>query len=357
MISEVKISSVKTPVSKGRLVSHTIKAMSKTGLFYVYGFLRFHLVKQQVPIIAYHRVSMPTDYPWSLTPVTPQKFEQEMIYLSHRYQIISLDELITSFKKSKTLPPKTAVVTFDDGYKDTYLNAYPILKKYNIPATVFLTTGHIGTGKLFWWDKVRYVVWKTKLNTLDLDEFGIYPLNSPGNRLQVANIIEKKLKILPDEEKSKSIDMLIQQSSVDIPSKLGAELVLSWDEIKEMSKNGINFGSHTVNHPILTRIPLEAARKEILDSKKHIEKELGQEVTTFCYPNGEPDDFNSDIEEILESNGIKCAITLTPAAFFSPASRLYELPRIPGTASFDTFKFVTSGLYTDLYPVWSLLRR
>jgi peptidoglycan/xylan/chitin deacetylase (PgdA/CDA1 family) len=331
--------------------------MSKTGLFCAYGFLRSRLIKQQVPIFAYHRVSMATDFPWSLTPVTPQNFEREIRYLSHRYQIIALDELITSFNKFKTLPPKTAVVTFDDGYKDTYLNAYPILKKNNIPATVFLTTGHIGTGKLFWWDKVGYVICKTELTTLDLGELGMYHLNSAGNRLQVANLISARLKQLPIKNRDELINRMVNSSGVDIPPNLGEELILSWNEIKEMSKNGINFGSHTVSHPILTRLPLEVARKEIIDSKKDIEKELSQEVTTFCYPNGEPGDFNNDIEGILKSNGFKCSVTLIPAAFVSPASQLYELPRIPGTASFDTFKLVTSGLYTDLSPVWSLLRR
>jgi len=357
MICKVKKLSMKSSSIQGKLVSITLKTMRITGFFGAYEFLRFCLAKQQVPIIAYHRVSPVNDYPWSLTPVTPQDFEQEIRYLSNRYKIVSLDELVTSFNKYKTLPPKTAVVTFDDGYKDNYLNAYPILKKYNIPATVFLTTGHISTGKLFWWDKVAYVIWKTELNTLDLGELGTYHLNSSRSRLQVTNAVTARLKQIPAENKDSLIRGMVKSSGVDIPPNLGKEIILSWDDIREMSRDGIEFGAHTVSHPILTRLPLEEARKEIIDSKKHIEKELGQEVTTFCYPNGEPGDSNSDIEDILKSNGFRCAVILKPSAFVSSTMRLFSLPRIAGTASFDTFRLVTSGLYTDLYSLRSLLRR
>jgi peptidoglycan/xylan/chitin deacetylase (PgdA/CDA1 family) len=357
MMSKAKKFPAKSLGIRSKLISLIIKAMSKTGFFCVYGFLRSRMFKHLVPIIAYHRVSEVDDYPWSLTPVTPKEFEQEIRYLSHKYHIISLDDLVTYSDKLKTLPPKTAVVTFDDGYKDTYRNAYPILKKYRIPATVFLTTGHIGTGKLFWWDKVGYVIWKTESNTIDLGELGIHHLNSASSRLQMSNTVITTLKQFSIKKRDELINGMVVSNGVDIPPNLGEKLILSWDEIKEMSKNGISFGAHTVSHPILSRLSLEAASKEILDSKKHIEKELGQEVTTFCYPNGEPGDFSGDIEGILKSNGFKCAITLSPAAFVSPTSRIYELPRIPGTTSFDKFKLVTSGLYTDLYPIWSLLRR
>jgi peptidoglycan/xylan/chitin deacetylase (PgdA/CDA1 family) len=318
------------------------------GFLRAYHFLRSHLVKQQVAVIAYHRIDWADNCPWSLTPITPPEFDREMKYLRRNYNIISADELSTALSDLNSLPPNTAVVTIDDGYKDVYVNAYPILKKYNIPATVFLATGHIGTGKLFWWDKVGYIIWKTGLDTLDLGELGIYHLNSTGTRLQVAKIIEKKLKLMPDEQKNESINTLVKLSRVDIPSNFGSELIMSWDEIKEMNRNGIKFGAHTVNHPILARLPLEAARKEIIDSKKHIENELGQEIVTFCYPNGEPNDLNDDIEKILENSGFKCAVTTVPAAFVSQGTQPYRLPRIPGTSSLDNFDLLMSGLYLDL---------
>ena len=196
------------------------------------------------------------------------------------------------------------------------------------------------------------IIWKTKIDTLELDELGIYHLASDSDRQNIGNTVVTRLKQLPVKNRDTLIERLVKLIGVDIPVDLGKELILSWGEIKEMSQNNISFGAHTVNHPILTRLPLEAAKKEILDSKRHIEKELGQEVTTFCYPNGEPGDFNNDIEEILRSNGFKCAVTLEPAAFVSPRTQPYRLPRISGASSFDTFEVLMSGLYLDLVAKW-----
>jgi peptidoglycan/xylan/chitin deacetylase (PgdA/CDA1 family) len=341
---------------KSKLVTQTARVLRAAGFCRVYGFIRSRLVEWQIAIIAYHRVAGATDYPWSLTPVSPQDFDRQVRYLRRTYRIISLEELSNSLGDLKALPPKTAVITFDDGYRDVFLNAYPVLKKNGIPATVFLTTGNIGTCNLFWWDKVGYVIWKTGLDALDLGELGIYHLKSAGCRLQASRIIEKKLKKMPDEKRSEWIEALVRRSGVDISTKLGKELILSWDDVKEMSRNGISFGSHTISHPILTRLPLEAAGREIVESKRKIEAELAREVTTFCYPNGEPGDFNCDIQEILKSNGFKCAVTLKPSAFVSSEAPLFELPRITGASSYELFELIMSGLYLDLSAVWERLR-
>ena len=338
---------------KKRLAKNVLRAARRTGFLHVYSTLRSRLVKRKVAILAYHRIDWATRYPWSITPnVTPDNFDLEMRYLHQRYHIISLDELSNNLSDLKVLHPNTAVVTIDDGYRDVYLYAYPILREFNTPATVFLTTGNIDTGNLFWTDKVSYIIWKTKLETLEIDELGTHHLTSDNERNSIAHIVVEGLKQLPVKERDEFIERLVRLSGVDIPKNLGEELILSWDEVREMSRNGINFGAHTVNHPILTRIPLETARKEILDSKRRLEEELDQEVTTFCYPNGTPGDFNDDIEDILKSNGFRCAVTYLPQAFVSPGTQLYRLPRITGTPSFDTFELFISGLYLDVVDKW-----
>jgi peptidoglycan/xylan/chitin deacetylase (PgdA/CDA1 family) len=331
------------------LIKLALRISRRFGVFSVYGFLRSRLVKRNTAIIAYHRIDRTTKYPWSIGCVDPEDFDSEISYLRKRYQILSLDELVDALYGLKTLPRNAAVITIDDGYKDIYLNAYPILRKHNVPATVFLVTGNIGTGNLFWWDKFRYVIWHTGLKTIELDDANIYQLD-PDNRQRAISVIEGKLKKIPDEKRVELIDKIVRQSGVDISPDFGKELILSWEEIKIMSRNGIDFGAHTVNHPILTRLPLEKAEKEILDSKRQIEKELGKEVTTFCYPNGGPDDFNKEIEEILKNNGFKCAVTFAPAAFVLPPAQSYRLPRIGGTSSYDMFELIMSGLYFDITP-------
>ena len=152
-------------------------------------------------IICYHRIK---DEPWPhLRPTKVADFENQMQYLSNMYNPISLERMAHHIQNGKPLPPKAIAVTFDDGYQDNYENAYPILKKYNIPATFFLTTGFIGTGDIPRWDKGYYTDQKV--------------------------------------------------------------LMLSWKQVLEMSDSGISFGSHTLSHPFLTRIPRKQAQKEILN--------------------------------------------------------------------------------------------
>jgi peptidoglycan/xylan/chitin deacetylase (PgdA/CDA1 family) len=338
-----------------RVAHKMVRLARQAGLLHAYSSLRTRLVKHKAAILAYHRIDRIDHFPWSVTAVPPQVFEAEINHLRRRYRLISLDELAIAIRDCRPLPLNAAVVTFDDGYKDFYINSYPILRKYDVPATVFLTTGPVDTGQLFWSDRVRYAIWKTKLDKLELDDLGSYRLNRLESRISAGRVVTEKLKKLYIRDRDQMIEKLVRSSGVDIPSGLGKELILSWEEIKEMSKNGISFGAHTVSHPILTRVPLETAREEILGSKRRIEAELDHEVKAFCYPNGGPDDINEDIENILRSNGFNCAVTLAPAAFVLSKSQLYRLPRIAGPPNYDTFELLLSGLYFDMARIRSHL--
>jgi len=162
----------------------------------------------------------------------------------------------------------------------------------------------------------------------------------------------EKFNTLPEDKKRDLIKKLENISEVNIPDDISKEKTLSWDEVKEMNENKIDFGAHTVNHPILTKIPLEKAEYEILQSKKDIEKRLNKPITTFCYPNGLADDFNSDIIDLLKKNGFICAVTRIPTIITSKTN-LYELGRIPPGWSYNSFKFYTSGMYSSFGNIFS----
>ena len=334
-----------------KLAKRTAGVFGRIGFFSAYGSIRSRLCECQAVIISYHRIDSAAHYPWSITPVSPDVFDLEMRYLREKCHVLSLDELAYSLENSSELPKNAAVITIDDGYKDIYLHAYPFLKKYGLPATVFLATGSIDTATPFWPDRVGYALWNTGLDMLDLDEMGVWRLPSGGERSTSIGNILARLKLFPRQKRDELIERLVARAGVEIPSTLGRELVLSWDEIREMSRGGISFGAHTVNHPILSRETLETARKEILDSKRRIEHETGHEVSTFCYPNGESGDYNADIERILKTNGFNCAVTLVPSGFVSAETPLFRLLRVTGASDFATFKALTSGFYLDLAAV------
>ena len=118
-------------------------------------------IRTQIPIIMYHHIGNKKDG-FLLNRTNTIDFEKQLIFLKKKYEIINFERLIQAFKENKTLPKRTAIITFDDGYKNNYTEAFPLLKKYNIPATIFLTTGHIETDNTFWWDKIGYVLCNTK---------------------------------------------------------------------------------------------------------------------------------------------------------------------------------------------------
>ena len=319
--------------------------------------------------------------------VSVNMFNQQMRYLSKNYNVISLDHLVDSLKNNSPLPKKGVVITFDDGWRDNYSFALPILKKYNLPATIFLTSGYIGTNKTFWPEQVMSILrsegnLKEKLKNLS-DE--IYPsviqecLNDlvqykkpyldvltdliehlkylrPLKREVVTDDLRKRMgsagELIQKQERSlhtphpdpakggelhKSppplIGSTIRQAHGAERSRSTSSLqvgggegegdhdnlfnsfaivsgnpsMLSWEEIEFLEKNNINFGSHSINHPILTQLDKTEAKKEIFDSKKEIEKKLNKQVLAFAYPNG---DFNDEVKDLVKQAGYQCAVTL-----------------------------------------------
>jgi peptidoglycan/xylan/chitin deacetylase (PgdA/CDA1 family) len=256
-----------------------------------------------------------------------------------------LETLQNAVIQQKELPRRAAVITFDDGYKDNYTEAYPVLKKYGIPATVFLTTGHIETDRLFWWNIIGYVLCNTKEKEIDLGELGVIVPPPKENMFFSLRSTYLKFKRISEERKKELIELLIQKSGVDIPRDLGKNLMMSWDNIREMNENGIDFGAHTVTHPILSNMSLNQAKFEIVESKYIIEKKLGKPVTSFCYPNGFPSDYNSDIVQLLKENGYRSAVTAIPR-MVNAHSNPFELGRVPPGNDAKSFKFSVSGLYS-----------
>ena len=175
---------------------------NRSGCLDTYGVLRRLITKSQIAILMYHRVGPKTDN-WSLAPISLENFEKQIEYLQRNFEIISLHDLAQRMKKGKSFHTKVVSITFDDGYRDNYLYAYPVLKKHQIRADIFLTTGHVDSDILFWWDKVRYIIQQSKTNYLSLNELGNYSLQSELDKYKASLIIPNKLKKLSEVNKLK----------------------------------------------------------------------------------------------------------------------------------------------------------
>lgn len=259
-------------------------------------------------ILVYHRVN--NEYDPFFPAVPTEVFERQMEYLATHFHVCSLENVIEMAKK-KDIPDNTVVITFDDGYKDNYWNAFPILKKLSLPATIFLATDCIGSGKVLWHDVVFSAFRETQEPFLV--GYGInlkdYPLRTIEEKRFAHGQVLNFLRALEDHERPFWIQRLVEKLKV-IGKKDAADLMLNWEEVRIMQQQGISFGSHTVTHPILSRLPADKVREEVLKSKKTIEEQLGVPVRTFAYPSGRKQDFTEITKNILKEAGYDCAVTM-----------------------------------------------
>jgi peptidoglycan/xylan/chitin deacetylase (PgdA/CDA1 family) len=224
------------------------------------------------------------------------------------------------------------VITFDDGLKNNFANAFPILEKYNVKATIFLMTDYIDTLKINWSNKFYYFVNKIGLSEFVEEferEFPAYSnlVEKIGQKKMTENInFILKYKV-DDNIKEKFIQGLYNKFRIKINKKEIKDLYLSWKEIKKMADAGISFGSHTSTHPVLSVLDYEKAEKEIVDSKKNIEVKLNKKINLFAYPYGNEDSFDLNIKKILINYNFLCAVS-TIEGFNNLNSDLYELKRI-----------------------------
>ena len=332
------------------------EAAGRSGLLKAYGSLRDHLTGPAVRILAYHRVNPRYEFPSDVPLTSLEDFEEEIRYLTRKYRVIPLMELCRNLTNPDRIPSDAVVITFDDGYRDNYRYAYPILQKYGAPATIFLATGHIGSGTPFWWDRLGYAVHKTAQERLSLNGLGAYSLKTDRERTVALRTISAKLKRLPDDEKNLAIEELVRRAGLDAPLELGREIVLSWDEVREMARNGISFGAHTEHHPILTRLSPDEARREIVQSQRRIQEKLDVPVNTFAYPNGWPKDYNEEIKSVLKENRFICAVAYAPSRLVHQGTDPFDLGRISARSSLAMFHLSVSGVYPDVLTARRRLR-
>ena len=264
-----------------------------SGALHLYLFI-LHKIRPKILVLCYHRIVQ------ELNPSFPSgmetgvnTFKKQLEYLSKNYKVISYQTFIDYLKQKIPLPScNLCLLTFDDGWKETYTHAFPLLKKYRLPAIIFLPTSCIGTEK---------------------KEF--YP-------------------------------------RFGIPEDFVGRPFLNWEEVYLMSSSGlISFGCHTQTHPLLDEISLEKAMDEISKPRLKIEEELHLPARTFAYPKGR---WNEKLKEMVEKAGYECAFT-TKEEFFDLKLSPYLIPRrivhegmsieVSGRFSKSIFAAVINGMF------------
>jgi len=279
----------------------------------------------------YHRVAKLQYDPWSLS-VSPGHFEEHVQVLKKYGRPVKMQEMGRNLKHF-SFGPKEMVVTFDDGYADNFYNARPILEKYGIAATFFITTGATDTREEFWWDEIGRLtiaakslpeVFNVKIGgteyrwriNLQHDEKiteaqalagGIPPNDTVLSKARLHYVIWQILSYLSVEEKKVVLQEIAKWAGQSVDSR-PEYFAMTAEELKSLAISKLfEIGAHTVHHPMLSRLSSEKQREEIVESKNALEEMLGREITSFAYPHG---DYSEETLNILKQNKFKNACTV-----------------------------------------------
>lgn len=258
-------------------------------------------------VLTYHRVDVPEARPW-LDPVlisaSPEVFDIQMKYISANYRPISVSEVLEAGQGNDqtTLPPRAILITFDDAYQDFKQHAWPVLKRYQIPVTLFVPTGFPDHPEsLFWWDRLFYALNSTIKSEIN-SSIGTFSIGTNKERSQANLRLKTHIKSLPNDEAIAFIEEIEQQLNVSPRPNC----VLGWNELRELAQEGVTLVPHTQTHPIMNNIPLTAMQNEALASLNDLQREIGETLPVFAYPSGF---YNPEVVNAVRDAGIELAFT------------------------------------------------
>lgn len=269
-------------------------------------------MRGRLVILCYHRILPESDkrnYPLPDLVVTPESFRQQCEVLARRYEVRLLTECLERLRASHSGRRPLAAITFDDGYEDNYEYAAPILSRVGLPATFFVLSELVETGKAAWYDRLgRSAVQLLQANHREIvtricSRFGI---QCPSDISAQVRTLIAAAKLLPPEHRCELVDRCVNEAELH-DSAMTRDRLMTWEQLGRMVQHGHDVGSHSATHEILTQLDDASLRREVSDSKELLESRLARPVHSFCYPNGDVDD---RVANAVRGAGYRCAVTV-----------------------------------------------
>ncbi len=306
-------------------------------------------------VVTYHGV-LPTDnaadrFGYENT-VSAGEFDGHLRFLKRRFHPLSLADLLSCVRGERELPPRPALVTFDDGYRNNLTHAAPLLAKHGVPAIVFLSTAYIGERRILWPTELveRLLVWPLPTIALPGGEAEEPMPSALEGRRALAKRIVRDAKRRPARESAEYLEFVRSHTRLD-PGLAEQDLYafLTWDEVRTLSRMGVELGAHSVHHSILSRLSPEDLRDELRESKARIEHELGSECFSMAYPNGTSLDYSPEVIEAVRRSGYSLAFAVTND-FHRPGGDPFAVGRmvVPGHLPQVAFEAQASGTLLTL---------
>jgi peptidoglycan/xylan/chitin deacetylase (PgdA/CDA1 family) len=289
--------------------------------------------RRTLSILAYHRVyDMGEEalFPFDpeLVSATVKDFRWQMLALRRHFTPLALSSVVALMRRGEALPPRAVAVTFDDGHRDNYTHAFPVLREAGVPATIFLSTGYVGGPGTFWFDEAAFRLRTMpagvrRIASLDLD----LELDGMPSRVAATDRVLAALKAVPDARRHEALAEIARASGIARVDD-ARSAVLDWEQVREMHANGVEFGSHTVTHPILSNASDAAIREELQESRRAIEARLDAPAETLAYPVGGEAAFDSRVVESAKACGYALGMTYVPGVNAWPLPDAFGVRRL-----------------------------
>lgn len=289
-------------------------------------------------VLMYHRINDGN----STEGISVCSLRWQLKQIKENFRVLSLHELVEASTQN-ALPYNAVALTFDDGYRDFYDLAYPLLQEFDLPATLFITTGFVSGDLWLWPDQIRHIINNTEKTYIDIERYQASICNDSEKKNAWSEIADICLGT-NNNEKFRLIDQLSHLLEVPLPKEAPAGFEgVTWSQVCEIANRGlVSIGSHSVSHPSLTKLSTDELNYELSASKQKIETETGFKVHAFCYPNGQVSDINKQTREAVIHAGYEYAL----AAYTSPAplEDRWTITRYSGTADVCSFEKILYGL-------------
>ena len=283
-----------------------------------------------VVALAYHRIGNSSGSPFDhgLWSASPEGFDAQVTFLKGHCDVIGLADLKDAVSTGRG---RYALITFDDGYRDNYEVAFPILRRHNVPGVFFVATGFIDRPRLAWWDEIAWMVRTSTRRSIPAGKWlaSDVEMDEPIRERAVRSLL-RKYKVLNGDETDAYLDYVAEATGSErYAGESHRSMWMTWDMLREMKGAGMWVGGHTVNHPVLSRLPAERQRDEVGGCRRRIEQELGGKVSWLSYPVGGRTAFNDDTRGALRAEGFEVAFSYYGGyGRFDRNWDWYDVPRV-----------------------------
>lgn len=291
--------------------------------------------------------------------VTPDFLTDAVTYLREQdYDIVSMDEACRRLREPSDR--RFVAITFDDGYRDNYEVAYPLLKRLSVPFTVYVASGFIDWTLDLWWIALeRMIAHRAELAVQLRGREKRFDCAKPAQKLASFHTLQHWLTTIADEDEQRAtIQNMAKDCDFDLKA-LNSELAMTWNEVRRLTDDPlVTVGAHTVGHYAVARLDADRARKEIVEGTDRIEKMTGKRPEHFAYPYGNPSAAGPRDFKIAADLGFKTAVTTRPGLLFAEhGEHMTALPRVSLNGEFQNTRYLDLLMTGGAFALHNRFRR